>query len=96
MNATPTLPLAAVELDPHAHGLGVGAVGDEAYPPHDDRGVQLAQLRVVRVRVALDDLHEVVNDWFIDHNAQHFIHNRIIYKGNVYVTDAVWFHSLQC
>ncbi len=51
-----TLPVAAVELDAHAHGARVRRVGHEADAPSDNRGVHLTQFRDVRVPVAREHL----------------------------------------
>ncbi len=51
-----TFPVAAVELDAHADGLGMRAVREEPDASGDDRGVDLPQLRDVRVHVPLKDL----------------------------------------
>ena len=52
-----TAPGAAVQLHPHADGAGVGAVGHHAQSPSDNRGVDLMQLRDVRVTVAGEHLN---------------------------------------
>lgn len=51
-----TAPVAAVELDAHAHGAPVRAVGQHAHARRPHARLQVVLLLEVRVRVARQDL----------------------------------------
>lgn len=54
---SPTLPQAAVQLHPHAHGGGQLGDGQQADVAGDDWGVKVFEDGGVGIFVALDNLH---------------------------------------
>ncbi|KAH3742239.1 hypothetical protein DPMN_048976 [Dreissena polymorpha] len=54
-----TFPLAAINLNPHAHGTESLAKRDEPDTAANDGGSNLSHLRQVRVLIALEQLKEI-------------------------------------